>query len=151
VIIKTEAAKSLYVSQPSLSKQIAILESEIGVQLFYRTKRDVRLTQAGVVFFKELNGISELIESAVEKSRNPDLGESGTITIGCLEAMDTGKFLHAIVKKIMLKHPSVNIIFERHTFKMLREKFINGTLDIIFFMRTVWRKLHFSFIGTKLI
>lgn len=128
----TEAAKSLYVSQPSLSKQIAILESEIGVQLFYRTKRDVRLTPAGVVLFKELNGISELIERAVEKSRNPDLGESGTITIGCLEAMDTGKFLPAAVKKFKEKYPSVNVVFERHTFKMLREKFINGALDIIF-------------------
>lgn len=122
----------MYVSQPSLSKQIAILENEIGVQLFYRTKRDVRLTPAGVVLFKELNGISELIERAVEKSRNPDLGESGTITIGCLEAMDTGKFLPTAVKKFKEKYPSVNVVFERHTFKMLREKFINGALDIIF-------------------
>ncbi|WAG63086.1 LysR family transcriptional regulator [Clostridium estertheticum] len=128
----TEAAKSLYVSQPSLSKQIAILESEIGVQLFYRTKRDVRLTPAGVVLFKELSGISERIERAIEKSRKPDLGENGTITIGCLEAMDTSIFLPIIVKKFKEKYPSVNVVFERHTFKMLREKLINGTLDIIF-------------------
>ncbi|MFT5873838.1 MAG: DNA-binding transcriptional LysR family regulator [Clostridium sp.] len=122
----------MYVSQPSLSKQIAILESEIGVLLFYRTKRDVRLTPAGVVLFKELSGISELIEKAVEKSRNPDFGENGTITIGCLEAMDTDKFLPTVVKKFKEKYPSVNVVFERHTFKMLREKFINGALDIIF-------------------
>ncbi|MBU3156637.1 LysR family transcriptional regulator [Clostridium estertheticum] len=115
-----------------MSKQIAILESEIGVQLFYRTKRDVRLTPAGVVLFKELSGISERIERAIEKSRKPDLGENGTITIGCLEAMDTSIFLPIIVKKFKEKYPSVNVVFERHTFKMLREKLINGTLDIIF-------------------
>ncbi|WP_298837109.1 LysR family transcriptional regulator [uncultured Clostridium sp.] len=64
----TEDAKSLYVSQPSLSKQTTILESEIGVQLFYRTKRDVRLTPAGVILFKELSGVSERIEKAIESA-----------------------------------------------------------------------------------
>ena len=122
----------MYVSQPSLSKQTAILESEIGVQLFYRTKRNVRLTPAGLVLFKELSGISERIERAIEKSRKPDLGEKGTVTIGCLEAMDTGIFLPTIVKKFKEKYSSVNVVFERHTFKMLREKLIKGTLDIIF-------------------
>ena len=39
----TDAARNLYVSQPSLSKQIALLEKEIGVQLFNRSTRGVRL------------------------------------------------------------------------------------------------------------
>ncbi len=128
----TEAAKSLYVSQSSLSKQIAILEKEIEVQLFFRTKRDVRLTPPGIILLKELSGISELIESAIEKSRQPDLGGNSIITIGCLECMDTKIFLPAIVQNFKEKYPGVNMIFERHTFKVLREKLINGTLDIIF-------------------
>ncbi len=43
----TEAAEKLYISQPGLSKQIALIEKEIGVALFYRTHRTVRLTPAG--------------------------------------------------------------------------------------------------------
>lgn len=128
----TEAAKSLYVSQPSLSKQIAILEKEIGVQLFYRTRRDVRLTAAGVVLFKEIGGVIDIIETAISKSKEPDLGENSTLTIGCLEAMDTTIFLPKIIKSFKKKYPSVNLVLERHSFKLLREKLINGSLDIIF-------------------
>lgn len=128
----TEAAKSLYISQPSLSKQIAILENEIGVQLFFRTKRDVRLTPAGVVLLKELSGVIEHIEGAIEKARQPDLGENSTINIGCLESMNISSFLPSIIKKFKEKHASVNLVFERHTFKALREKLVNETLDIIF-------------------
>jgi DNA-binding transcriptional LysR family regulator len=128
----TEAAKSLYISQPSLSKQIAILENEIGVQLFLRTKRDVRLTPAGVVLLKELSGVIEHIEGAIEKARQPDLGQNSTINIGCLETMNISGFLPLIIKKFKEKYSSVNLVFERHTFKALREKLVNETLDIIF-------------------
>jgi DNA-binding transcriptional LysR family regulator len=128
----TEAAKSLYVSQPSLSKQIAILEDEIGIQLFFRTKRDVRLTAAGMVLLKEMGGVIEQIENAIEKSKKPDLGENSTLTIGCLDAMDMSTFLPRIIKKFKEKYPNVNLILERHSFKILREKLINKTLDVIF-------------------
>jgi len=128
----TEAAKSLYVSQPSLSKQIAILEDEIGIQLFFRTKRDVRLTAAGMVLLKEMGGVIEQIENAIEKSKKPDLGENSTLTIGCLDAMDMRTFLPTIIKKFKEKYPNVNLILERHSFKVLREKLINKTLDVIF-------------------
>lgn len=127
----TEAAKNLYVSQPSLSKQIAILEKEIGVELFYRTKRDVRLTAAGLVLLKEIGGVIDTIESAIDKAREPNLGENSTLTVGCLDAMDT-TFLPKIIKAFKGKYPGINLVLERHSFRALREKLINGTLDIIF-------------------
>jgi DNA-binding transcriptional LysR family regulator len=128
----TEAAKNLYVSQPSLSRQIAILENEIGVQLFFRTKRNVRLTPAGTVLHKELQGIINSIEDAIEKAQQPDLGENSTITIGCLESMNTSTFLPPIIKKFREEHKNVTLILESHSFKQLREKFLKGKLDLIF-------------------
>lgn len=128
----TDAAKSLYVSQPALSKQIAVLEKEIGVQLFFRTKREVRMTPSGVILLKELSGVFEIIEKAIEKSRHPDLGANSTLNIGCLEAMDTNVFLPPMIKRFKEKYSAVNLVLERHSFKILREKLINGTLDLIF-------------------
>ncbi len=130
----TEAAKSLYVSQPSLSKQIALFEKEIGIQLFFRTKRSVRLTPAGTVLLKELSGITAHIENAINKSKQPNLGENSTLTIGFLEAMDTGTFLPRLIKEFTEKYPGVDLSFERHSFKVLREKLITGSLDVIFTM-----------------
>jgi DNA-binding transcriptional LysR family regulator len=49
----SRAAAKLHVAQPSLSKQIRELEEELGIQLFERTKREVRLTDAGKAFVQE--------------------------------------------------------------------------------------------------
>lgn len=128
----TDAAKSLYVSQPSLSKQIALLEKEIDVQLFNRSTRGVRLTPAGTVLYKELGNVLDTIHLAIEKAAQKDLGEEGFITVGCLDTIDTDNFLPSIMKKFKEEHQGINIIFERHSFKPLREKLMNGSLDVIF-------------------
>lgn len=128
----TEAARNLYISQPSLSKQIAMLEEEMGVKLFFRTKRDVRLTPSGAVMCRELGGLIETIEKAIDKSRQPELGDNLTLTIGCLEAMDTDLFMPRLIRLFKEKYPGVTLVVERHSFKTLREKLINGTIDIVF-------------------
>ena len=128
----TEAAKSLYIAQPSLSKQIAAFENEIGVQLFLRNKRTVRLTAAGAVLYKELDNITKQIDDAIGKAREPNLGEDGTLVIGCLNGMDTTGFLPDVIERFAIDHPNVNLVFERHTFKDLRERVLNNTIDIMF-------------------
>lgn len=128
----TEAAKSLYVSQPSISKQIAQLEHDIGVPLFLRTRRSVRLTPAGTVLLKELTDIHERIHAAVAKAQRPDLGMDASITIGCLEAMETGIFLRRAINDFKSSYPGVKVVLERHSFRTLREKLIHGGLDLIF-------------------
>ncbi|NLM14601.1 MAG: LysR family transcriptional regulator [Clostridiaceae bacterium] len=127
----TEAAKSLYISQPALSKQIAVLENAIRFQLLERTRRSVRLTPAGTVLFQELETIPHQIETAVDKARRSILGENSLLTIGCLEAMGT-PFLPALIKDFRQKYEGIRLIFERHSFKPLREKFFRGELDVIF-------------------
>ena len=56
----TEAARNLYVTQPTLSKQIALMESELGIQLFYRRGRTVSLTSAGLLLRTELGKLEEI-------------------------------------------------------------------------------------------
>lgn len=128
----TEAAKNLYISQPSLSKQIASLERSIGVELFYRNKRDVRLTASGVVLLREIGGVIEIIESSIEKSKNTNLCDNITLVIGCLDGIDSSKLLIPFIKKFREKYPTINIVLKKYSFKMLREKLINGSLDIAF-------------------
>ena len=74
-------------------------ESSIGVELFYRNKRDVRLTASGVVLLREVGGVIEIIESSIEKSKNTNLGDNITLVIGCLDGIDSSKLLIPFIKK----------------------------------------------------
>jgi DNA-binding transcriptional LysR family regulator len=127
----TEAANTLYTSQSSVSKQIALLEKQIGVDLFYRTKRSVRLSAAGEVLYEGLNGISEKIDSAIEDAVVASTGERNTLNIGVFSGIDTGFFLPGFLHKFRSEHSNINLGFERRHFQQLREKLINGHFDLI--------------------
>ena len=60
----TRAAEALYVSQTAITRQIQVLEEEVGAQLFFRTKKQVQLTAAGQVFLTEARAILERTRSA---------------------------------------------------------------------------------------
>ena len=63
----TRAAEALYVSQTAITRQIQVLEEEVGAQLFFRTKKQVQLTAAGQVFLTEARAILERTRSACRK------------------------------------------------------------------------------------
>lgn len=76
-----EAARQLDISAASVSRAVAALEAELGVQLLMRTTRSVRLTQEGEDFLARCEaGITE-IESAFEIARSGQSGPRGTLTV----------------------------------------------------------------------
>lgn len=128
----TEAARSVHLSQPALSKQIALLESELGFDLFVRTSRSVRLTPAGVVLLKKLEHISGLLEAAIENARAASAGKTGSLSVGCLEALDIREFLPDAMAAFIKEYPDIKLSLERKSFKALLDALYGGTLDIIF-------------------
>jgi DNA-binding transcriptional LysR family regulator len=76
------AAARLGISQPPLSQQIMALESELGVQLFDRTSRNVALTDAGNLFLREARATLVQAERAMVVARRAARGELGELTIG---------------------------------------------------------------------
>jgi DNA-binding transcriptional LysR family regulator len=128
----TEAARSVHLSQPALSKQIALLESELGFDLFVRTSRSVRLTPAGVVLLEELEHISGLLEAAIENARAASTGKTGSLSIGCLEALDIREFLPDAIAAFIKEYPDIKLSLERKSFKPLLDALYGGSVDIIF-------------------
>jgi DNA-binding transcriptional LysR family regulator len=78
----TKAAQKLRVAQPALSRQIRDLEDELGVTLFNRDQRAVKLTEAGAAFLTEAKAVLERAAEAVKVVRGVARGERGEIHVG---------------------------------------------------------------------
>ncbi len=78
----TQTAQTLYITQPALSRSIAALEAELGVELLVRNRRSVKLTAAGEAFARECSTILESYRHGVVSAREAAEGKKGTIRIG---------------------------------------------------------------------
>lgn len=105
----SRAAETLSVAQPSLSNRILALEREVGQQLFERTGRGVRLTDAGRAFLPfALRSIRALEqgEAMLEGSRD---ARAGQLSIGTAPAVGT-YVLPGVLKSFCLDHPGVDVL-----------------------------------------
>ena len=80
----TQAAKRLFVSQPPMSRQVALLEEEMGVRLLVRTNRGVELTDAGKVLYKRSKGLLNDLKEMVEEAQETESGVRGHIKVGAV-------------------------------------------------------------------
>jgi DNA-binding transcriptional LysR family regulator len=84
------AATRLHITQPSLSRAIRELERTLGADLLTRTKRSVRLTEAGRALLHEAPHALEEIERACDIARRVARGEAGQLRLGFLPSANVG-------------------------------------------------------------
>lgn len=145
----TKAAKSLHITQPTLSRQIADLESEMGIKLFDRSNRHLVLTKAGTVFQQRAKMILDLIaQTEVEvKQENDEL--TGTIHIGCVES-SASMFIMKIVKQMQKLYPNVKFDIYTGNGDTLRERIDQGFLDCALLIEPVeTAKYNYMVLPTK--
>lgn len=102
------AAERLHIAQPPLSQQIQSLEQELGVQLFYRTKRQVQLTEAGELFLPEARMTLTQAELAVQTVRKAGRGEIGRFTLGFVGSA-TSELLPELIRRFHQQFPEVEL------------------------------------------
>lgn len=125
----TKASKLLHITQPNLSKMIVNLEHEVGAQLFLRSKRDVRLTPAGDVFYREIDKMMDVYQEALKKTRNVQTGTSGIIDLGFLGTAVI-RFLPEIVNRFKVQNPTIDLNLKDFTYSPLMEALGNDQIDI---------------------
>lgn len=106
----SKAAEYLFITQPSLSKQMQNLEKEIGQQLFVRGSRKITLTETGVLLKKRAEEILDLFDKTCAELRAPTAEVCGDIYIGGGEsyAVDT---IAKIAKDLQSEHPDIKFHF----------------------------------------
>ena len=125
----TRAAESLYVSQPTLSVHIQQLEEELGVELFARVGRHVRLTEAGeLLLARARHAVDELEAAGEELSALAGLLR-GTLYVSTLPAHGA-KLLPALISSFSAKHPDVRIKARSGSSEDIEEGLVAGVIDI---------------------
>ena len=79
----TKAAEQLHITQPTLSRQMAAFEEELGVTLFIRSGKKISLTEEGILLKRRALEILNLEEKTLEELKGKEDVVEGNITIGC--------------------------------------------------------------------
>ncbi|MGZ5201510.1 MAG: LysR family transcriptional regulator [Telluria sp.] len=108
----TRAAARLGIQQPPLSQQIQALEEELGVQLFVRTPRAVRLNASGKLFLGEARKILALSQQAIERVRRFDLGEEGRLRVGFTSSSSMHPITPHLIRDYRAAYPLISLEVE---------------------------------------
>ena len=126
----TKAAEELNISQPAISKSIKNLESQLGGQLFVRTKRGVVLTTEGKEFYHYISQAIEITRNAEARFTELVNLEVGEIRIGISTTL-TKIFLIPYIKEFHDKYPHIDIKIITNVSSDLLLKLRNGLLDMV--------------------
>jgi len=126
------AAARLYVAAPALSRRIRDLEVELGVELFERVNKRVRLSPAGQSYLADVRRILTELNAAGERSRRTAKGEIGTLTIGFHESSLQYESVPTAFREFRKTFPDVELRLDTMMPAALSTGLINGAFDGVF-------------------
>ena len=128
----TKVAEEFYTSQPTVSRQIAFLEEELGFQLFYRQGKQLRLTPGGLVMLGEFSKLQTAISEATARVGRIQQGLEGHLTIGYMTGLDTDYYVYPPSMTFTDTYPNITVDLDSCTFRFLRQRLYSGEYDLIF-------------------
>lgn len=142
----TQAAKQLFISQPSLSQQIADLERHIGVSLLIRKHNGISLTNAGKALLKDAKIIVTKCSELIQHANEAETGIVGDLKIGILGYTEK-QILPNIVMNFRQKYPRVNLSFEQFSLGSLDTALVRNDIDIGF--TAIWEQHYLPNVAYK--
>lgn len=125
----THAARALHITQPTLSRQMAILEEEVGAKLFVRDSRPLSLTDEGILLCRRAEEILELLEKTQAELRTQEEQIEGTISVGCGE-IASAKLLADMISEFLRRYPRVKFDVYTANADQIKQRMDNGLADI---------------------
>lgn len=126
----TSAAEALYTSQPGVSKQIQLIEEELGLQIFQRNgKRLTGVTEPGVQILALATKVMRDVDNIKRVGEEYSDVETGTFTIATTHTQARYK-LPAAVKAFMSSYPQIKLNIHQGNPSQVSEQVVNGDADI---------------------
>lgn len=125
----TKASEVLHITQPTLSRQLAQMEEEIGVKLFDRGTRKIKLTNGGILLRRRAEEILQLVDKTERELVEQEEQVEGKIFIGCGETASV-QLLPKLIDSFRQKYPRVSFDIFTATADLVKEQMNKGLVDI---------------------
>ena len=135
----SRAAENLFVSQPTFSYQIRLLEEEVGFQIFYSNGKGAELTPAGSQFVTYLSNMREELKRAIEQGQNFSARYKDSISISMM-VRQAIYFLPEAMRLFAESDPEVQLT-PMFQYEGGMDSFLRGDADILFALKDQSRHL----------
>ena len=122
------AAVKLNMTQPPLSRQLALLEQEVGTPLFSRHPKGVSLTAAGSQYYEDARHILRSVDQAAERARSVAAGKQGAVSIGFMMHA-AYNIVPPLTRAFMHQHPNVSMSMREMIPGNLLNEVTEGNVD----------------------
>lgn len=124
------AARNFHVAQPPISRQLALLEDELGVCLFLRTNKGVELTEAGRSLYRQSQNLFQDMRTIVDSVRDINAGMRGLLKIGMIYSNISIALQY--LKEFRAQYPQVELYVRLGSPGDLLEDLNKGDLHLLF-------------------
>lgn len=128
----TRAAERLAMQQPPLSRQIRLMEEELGVQLFHRLPRGVVPTAAGQALLQEARAMLAHLDRAIETTRRTARGEQGALCVGIAPTAPFNPLVPKAIRTFRETFPLVSLTLEEGLSNDVVARFNQDRMDVAF-------------------
>jgi DNA-binding transcriptional LysR family regulator len=125
----TKAAKILYLSQPSLSKQIKTLEKNLDTSLINRESNKISLTENGKILLKYSERILALCEESCRALIDLKNGERGNLTVGASQTIGT-YLMPRVLALFTQNHPQIDLKVQVNSTRIIASSIANREIDV---------------------
>lgn len=125
----TQAARKLFVSQPSLSQSVKRIEDALGVTLFKRTPKGLVLTQEGEEYYRMANKVMNIYDSFEDEIQNLKELKSGKVIVGTTPHRGMVLFPEFLAE-FYLKYPGIKVQMVEAPTSELEELLLRGAVDL---------------------
>ncbi|SHI73537.1 LysR family transcriptional regulator [Parasporobacterium paucivorans] len=129
----TQAGKLLFASQPTISRQISLLEEELGFELFDRSNNQVRLTPAGLIMHPAFRNMRRVYLEQLKIARATSLGKNGSLSIGLLKDMKLDLFLTPHLEAFKRAYPNIELLYNCYPTGDYSQGFEKNDIDLAIF------------------